>query len=203
MSEKEQTNEEQQLIDEMIRDAEATSEPGTMKRSDVIHRSDEEVPSPMITSALESAGYVYIYDRKTGERSVCNKNMLSQHLKKKRNGEYVFTTKKMSPPAKGTHKCMLHPDDPNREHYDQLGLPVCRKANLASPFQVKRHMQKRHKQEWATIESEKQEAKEQRDREFQESLLTKVSGNSVGTPEAPLYVSDKDKRGPGRPRKEK
>lgn len=167
--------ENQELIDEMVRDAEKAEEPGGFRRAQVVHEGNEDTP-PMVASELKSAGYVYIYDRKTGERSVCNRNNLSQVLKKRRNGEFVFTTKKMPAPKRGAFKCLLHPDDPNRKHYDELGFAVCPKANLASPFQVNRHMQKRHKMEWATIQAERAELKEQRDREFQERLLTQATG---------------------------
>jgi len=162
-------------IEELIRDAEAAAEPG-MQKDTVLHRGDEDVPAPMTAAEMTSAGWVYIYDTRTGERSICNKNNLAHNLKKKRDdGSLVFTTKTMTA-ARGTYKCLLHPDDPNRKHYDDIGLPTCPKSNLNSPFQVNRHMQKRHKQEWATIQEERQAAKEQRDREFQERLLMQATG---------------------------
>lgn len=165
-----------ELIEEMMRDAEQAAEPGELHRAQVVSHGDEEAP-PMVASELKSAGYVYIYDRKSGERSICNRNNLTRALKKMRDGEYIFTTVKPKvAPKRGTLKCLLHPDDPNRAHYDELGFATCRKANLTSPFQVNRHMQKRHKQEWAAIQEERQLAKEQRDREFQERLLSQATG---------------------------
>jgi len=179
------------VLAQMIHDAEAAAEPGQKVGSVISDGSDDGFPA--IVKDMTSAGWVYIYDRKTGERSVCNKNMLSSALKKKRGNEFVFTTIKPSiEPVRGTHKCMLHPDNKNRKHYDEMGLPVCMKSNLTSPFQVTRHMQKRHKVEWATIQSEIQEQKEQRDRDFQERMLSQVGvGREFkGTPDAPLYVKE-------------
>jgi len=172
-------------IEERIRDSESAEEPGTVKVGTVISEGDEELPL-MTAMELKSAGYTYIYDTKTGERSLCNNNMLPQHLRKKRLDEsYVFTTAKPKvSPRRGVLKCLLHPDDPNRTHYDELGLPTCRKSNLTSPFQVSRHMQKRHKMEWATIEQEKKDRKEEEEREFRQSLINR---------NPPLYVSDKKK----------
>jgi hypothetical protein len=166
------------LIAEMLQmanEAEKVDELKDMER--VIHQGDSEIPSPMTLSYLKSAGYCYVYDTQTGERSECNLNMLKKQLEKKRpDGSRVFTiTKPSVKPRQGTYKCMLHADDPNRAHYDDLGFPVCRKANLTSPFQVKRHMQKRHKVEWSAIEDERHEAERQEDRKLQESLITKVA----------------------------
>ena len=186
------------LIDEMIRDAGVATEPGELKRLQVISKGDDEVPAPMLATELTSAEWVYLYDTVTRERSVCNRNMLKQHLEKKRkDGTFVFTTKvpKVGP-KRGALRCMLHPDNPNRSHYDDLGLPSCPKANLTSPFQVRRHMEKRHKQEWATLEQERVERKEQDDRDFQRAMM---SGMRPPVEEAPLYVPDKPKV--GRPKK--
>lgn len=175
------------LIEEMINEAEKAAEPGELKTGQVI--SDEDMSTPMVAMKTKSAGYVYVYDTRTGERSLCNRNMLVGLLRKKRpDGSTVFTTvKPKTSPKRGTFKCLLHPDNPNRKHYDELGLPVCRKANLTSPYQVTRHMQKRHKIEWQTIEQERIEAERREDREFQHQIMSRIGG------EAPLYVSKKDR----------
>ena len=159
------------LIEEMLRDAEKAPESMPEK---VIHKGDSEVESPMVMTQLTSAGYVYIWDTRTGERSITNRNMLPTQLKKKRPDESnVFTTQKPNiVPVRGTLKCMLHADSPNRKHYDELGLPVCRKSNLTSPYQVTRHMQKRHQMEWATLEQEKKDAQEKENRDFQRLMMS-------------------------------
>lgn len=163
----------QALIEEMIRGAEGAEEPGEIVRQRVIHEGDEDLPVPMVATKLVSAGYVYIYDTETGECSLTNRNMLPAQLKKKRpDGSNVFTTLKPAiPPKRGNLKCMLHPKGSNRKHYDELGLAVCPKDNLTSPFQVRRHMEKRHKMEWGAIEQERIDAEKKQDREFQEVLL--------------------------------
>ena len=177
-------------IEEEMKNAEEAGEPGELKGKQILHKGDEELPSPMMATEIKSAGYVYIYDTKTGDRSLCNRNMLLQHLKKKReDGSIVFTTKDPGfRPPQGELKCMLHPKSPDRKHYDELGLPTCSKDNLKSRFQVIRHMQKRHKMEWLTIEQERVDTEKAEDREFQRQLMNKAIG------EAPLYVSDKKKK---------
>jgi len=179
----------EKLIEEMISEAESAPEPGELKGGQVISSDDADMPAPMVSLKLKSAGYKYIYDTRTRERSVCNRNMLASALKKKRaDGSTVFTTEKPSvPPKRGHLKCLLHADDPNREHYTELGLAVCKKANLTSPYQVTRHMEKRHQMEWKTIERERIDIEKQEEREFRRELMGKT------VEKAPLYVSDKDK----------
>ena len=170
-------------VEEMMRDAEVAPESGV--------KLDETEPlTDMSPTKMQSAGYVYIYDSVTGDRSICNRNMLAMHLKKKRpNGSLVFTTRKpLVSPKRGMLKCALHPDSPNRQHYDELGLASCRKANLTSPYQVQRHMQKRHKMEWATIKEETDRKERERERTLRETLLETAVKNKE---EPPLYVKGK------------
>ena len=89
-------------------------------------------------SSVESAGYVYIWDTQTAKSSVCNRNMLAATLGKlRKDGTRFFTTVKPNfEPRGGSHKCLLHEDDENRAEYDELGLAVCTKDNLDSPYQV-------------------------------------------------------------------
>jgi len=170
--------ERDKLLEELTRDAEPAPEPGTLHIKDIIHRGDEDLPAPMVAQALESACWVFVYDTKTGERSIINRNMLAAQLDKRReDGSRIFTTvKPATPPARGTFKCLLHPTSPNRALYDRMGLPVCKKSNLTSEFQVMRHMQTRHRIEWQTIENERTRQEKNQEREFQQQLLERVSG---------------------------
>ncbi len=211
------TTENTVLLEEMLREAERADEPGELNKDRVVNKGDADMP-PMVATKLQSAGYVYIYDTITGERSTTNRNMLPAQLKKMRlNGSPFFTTRKPNfEPKRGTLKCMLHPDNPNREHYNDLGLPVCMKSNLISQYQVKRHTQKRHPSEWAAIEDERKEIERQDTLASQRAIRdAMVRGNStippleamptslseatddivgdIGTEEAPLYVSENPK----------
>ena len=148
----------------------------------------QEITEVKQGSIVESAGYVYIWDTRTADRSVCNRNMLQTTLGKlRKDGSRVFTTIKPDfEPRGGQHKCLLHESDENREEYDSLGLPVCTKDNLDSPYQVNRHMQTRHPQEWATIEDINATAAREEDREFQRILIQAAArGASLPTNEAP------------------
>ena len=92
--------------------------------------------------------------------------------KLRKDGSRVFTTIKPDfEPRGGQHKCLLHETDENREEYDALGLPICTKDNLDSPYQVTRHMETRHPQEAATIADINATAAREEDREFQRILI--------------------------------
>jgi hypothetical protein len=142
-------------------------------------------PAPVL-----SAGQVYIYDTKTHERSVCRRNNLRHKLSLKReDGSLIFTTvKPKTPPKRGTLKCMLHPDE-RKPEYEAWGFPFCKKSNLTSPFQVRRHMQKRHKQEWETIQEEERRIERDKERQLRESLITMGKRE-----ETPLYQKEPKKK---------
>jgi len=174
--------ENEMLIEEMLNRAEKAKEPGTNEK--VIHRGDEETP-PSVMTELKSAGYVYLYETTTGERSTANRNMLLSLLRiKNPDGNPRFTTQKPSySPHQGTLKCLLHPGAPNRTHYNELGLPVCKKSNITAPYMVEQHMKKRHPSAWATIEKERTDRERQEDRDLQKLLIQSATNrNSVPTP---------------------
>ncbi len=167
----------QKLIEEMMRDAEKADEPGTFRPGRVINQGDDDLSSPMVAMKLKSAGHTPIYDTHTGDRSITNNNMLLAQLKKTRpDGSNVFATVKPKVlPHRGTLECMLHKNNVNRDHYNFLGLPECPKSNLTNPLQVKRHMQKRHKVEWQTLEEERIAREKQEDRDFQRSVISQAT----------------------------
>lgn len=163
-----------QLVEELLRNLDRVREPS---ESRVVHEGDEKLPAPMVVSSVKSPGYVYIYDTITGEASLCKPYALKKALEKKRDdGSYVFTTRKPNvAPKRGTLTCLLHKDDPNRQHYTELGLPVCKKCNLTSPYQVKEHMRHKHPQEFKAIEAEREDLKKQEERDFQRGLLERIA----------------------------
>lgn len=194
---------EDMILEAMIKEAQAAPEPGELKRAQVLKDGKEADTAPMIAKELTSAGYVWIYDTRTGDRSKCNRNMLMQHLKKTRpDGSTVFTLHDPHIEVKaGKMKCLLHPDNPNRAKYDDMGLATCLKSNIPSEFLVTRHMKKRHKMEWEQIEHDRAEAEKQEDRAERRHLMAMMARNApkveevmeIKEPERELYVSDKDK----------
>jgi hypothetical protein len=164
---------EMKLLEQMGH-AEAAPEPGTLTANSVVHHGDGELPASMTMARLESAGYVYIYDTRTGERSLTNRNMLPMQLKKLRpDGAPFFSVKNPGiTPKRGTFKCLLHTEHADRPRYDAMGLPTCRKADIPSPYDVQRHMEHRHRVEWGAIEKDRKDREREEERAFQRGLLT-------------------------------
>jgi hypothetical protein len=156
----------EKLIEEQLRDAEVVPEDQLEIEGKV---DDVEYMQPV---EVLSAGQVYIYDTRTGERSVCRRNILGHKLSLRRpDGSLVFTTiQPKIKPKRGHLKCMLHPDE-RKPIYDTWGFAVCKKANLTSPFQVRRHMQKRHKQEYEAIREEELRIERDKERQLRETII--------------------------------
>ena len=169
---------------ELIEEAESAPEPGSFNRRQVINSPSDAFPVDVQISSLESAGYAYVYDNITGDRSVVNRNMLEAQLSKLRlDGTRYFTTVKPSfEPKQGELKCLLHEDDPERWQYDIWGFAVCNKSNLTSTFQVNRHVQIRHRMEWQTIYEERQVKEKEEERNFQRQLLGLAVANNAQAP---------------------
>ncbi len=185
------------LIAEMVRDAKDIEVPSNLKSNPVIHKGDETLEAPMTVKELTHAGYAEIWDTRTYKWAPVLKYMLTQKLRERRlDGSFIWTANNPHKPFKGGHmKCLLHKDSPDRAEYDKMGLRTCKKSNIPNTHEVKLHMLKKHSKEWATIEDMRKERERQEDRAAQKTLYEAVGGKkTVGNPNAPLYVSDKDKK---------
>ena len=161
-----------EILEDLI--GEKAPEPTGLAPNDIVHAGSVDVPMPMVVSSVTSAGYTYIYDTRTGDRSMTNRNMLPAQLKKTRaDGSRVFSVVKPAiEPVTGTILCLLHERAPDREQYAKLGFATCPKANLISQFHLERHMKKTHRLEWAAIEDARVKAEKAEDRAFQRDILS-------------------------------
>ena len=132
----------------------------------LVQMPSKETPWGITIEEMESAGWVTVWDKFTGEPSKVNRNMLAaQLLKVNDDGVRCFTTVKPAiEPWRGNTLCMLHPDSEDRSAYDRMGLPVCKSGNLASDFQMRLHMQHRHKNEWAQLQDIEQQKVDEEER---------------------------------------
>ena len=175
-----------EFIEELMQEVEEAEEPGNLREGQVLHRSNDDMPLGVQVASVASAGHVFIYNTKTGDRSKTNRNMLEDQLRKvfPEDGTRVYTTVKPPfEPPRGTYHCLLHAANAEREHYDQMGLATCTKDDLASEYQVQRHMERRHRMEWATIGEERDRAEKDEERRFQRTLMAAIA--QVGTNGAP------------------
>jgi len=175
-------------LEELLIEAEEVNDPSGLSAGRMLHSGNDDVPMPMGVSSLEFGGHVYVYHTQTGDRSRINSNMLAMQLTKTlEDGSRAFTTEKPSfEPEKGSIKCLLHPDDPNRAHYDALGFATCTKQYIPSWYQLQRHMAGRHRMENATINEEAERVEKEEEREFQRTLL-QAAANGVANPPSSEY----------------
>ena len=189
------TDTQAKLLEQLL--MEADKAPAPSQGEEVVHRPDAALPLAMVATDTVSAGYVYIYDTHTFERSVTNRNMLLSHLKKVRpDGSKVFTTvKPPMDPTRGTITCLLHADRPERARYAALGWAACPKSNLPSHFQLMQHMRHRHRVEWSTIEEERVRLEKEEDRAFQRGVIALATRPASGA-SAPVPVASQRERTP-------
>jgi hypothetical protein len=138
----------------------------------------------------EGSGWRWAWNTRTYERSRFLSYMLVRKITERfEDGaqEYVWDTRQPKDsegnvlyPRRGDNLCILHESHPDRAYHASLGLPTCPKSNLASPFQVRRHAQHRHKDEWSVIEEERDSAREDLDRRAQEATIALAQGRVMG-----------------------
>lgn len=184
------------IILSMMQEVDQTEVAGEGPKT-VHHRGDSSLPMPIMTASVTSAGYYTVYDTANYERSLVNGNMLPNKLKQLRpNGRPYFALLKAGDPVplpvRGTIKCFLHVDNERRDEFDRRGFQRCTKSNIPSPFELERHMLAKHKVEWRNIAADQDRQRQDEDRTFQKTMLTRLVPGAAEEEEAP---SPKAKRG--------
>ncbi len=168
------TEENEGLIAQALEDAEKIQLNSDLREHPVLHRGDGELDAPVTVREIKGADYRRIWNRVTGEPIPVLYYMIPQKLRQReKNGQLQFTAVKpnITWRAGGVLKCPLHPDSPDRKHYNELGLRTCTKSNILNAYEVTQHMAFKHKKEWAAIQDEKKERERQEDRQLQRMLL--------------------------------
>src|SRR3990167_677964 len=173
----------------LMGEVEDDTAPRPMSLQEIIHRGDETVPVPMWVSALETAGWIPMYHVATRERSLVSRNTAPTKLREvdPDTGKRVWTLRKPAqPPWRGNFRCMLHPENPNRAEYDQLGFPVCGKANMPNELHQRMHMEHRHplvskllSERLSKAEKEAELMERRAEREHQRALLEALVGRAT------------------------
>ncbi len=163
---------EMDRLDQMVREAEQTQE-GEIQKLESTEKME------IIGVQLNKASRMTtIYHKLDGDPRELPYLAAVFALKKRynipgdpRHKQFVFSATPTVPYHEGTTKCMLHPDNPNRELYDSWGLLTCHTATLASPGALVRYMQKRHHDEYDII----------KDHEAEQKRLTEVQTSQAMT----------------------
>lgn len=162
------------MLEEMLRNAKPAQVESELARNPIISKgTDGDAPVPMVGRVISSAGYVWVYETRTFEKAPCLYYMLPQILRQRRpDGSYRWTTNDPGQkPVRGTLKCMLHSEGPNRPEYDRMGFRVCPKSNLTNEYQLRIHMIKKHPQEWKAIDEAQKKAEADEDRQLRRLLI--------------------------------
>lgn len=139
---------------------------------------------------------VTVYSVENGEPVSVPAYMLGAVMEKRlEDGRFRFVGKKEDAPeyTPGTVKCFLHPDSPERDILNEIGMVTvtCPTAHLANEHSKRIHAQHRHKQEWAAYNEhrsgqEKKRYEERQDRQLNATLeIAKAAGGQTKTSEAP------------------
>ena len=138
---------------------------------------------PTTLTVVSDPGWITVYNRFTGDPSVCNVNMLPAQLRKrdmdtksKNHSKLVFTTTDPGfRPKAGTGKCWLHPEGLFRLLGDEWGMEVCTKSNLTSVYNIRMHVRNKHRNEYEQLEENRLEAERQEDREERRLILRSLA----------------------------
>lgn len=176
--------ENESLIQEMIRDAEKVNLKDEFSSNPVVHKGDADLDAPMVAKEVSTAGYVWVWETRTYEKLPVLYYMLPAKLRQRRpDGSFRFTTvDPKKDPRRGTLKCFLHKDDPNRKHYDEMGFRLCSKANLTNEYERRRHMNLKHPKEWDSLESERKDRERLEDRELQKMMIASITKTPLSEP---------------------
>lgn len=149
---------------------------------------DADVDGALAESKLVSTAEdrAVIYHIETGEPREILVNMLAKTLRKRKDGKPVFSvTPVAKKPFEGSTPCWLHPDHPDREEFDAMGLrdKVCMSGKLASEYDAGEHMRKRHRSEYRLITEMRAAQRDEETRDFQRQqmeLLRQLAEKAVG-----------------------
>lgn len=183
----EQNVSDEVMLQQMIDDAEEATRPRGAEEGGQVIDTPSGTEFHMIEASITDALHMVVYDTLTHEPRVINKNLGPGTLQKRRDdGELAYSIRQPigEPSVKsGSMRCLLHADEPDRDRFTVMGLPICKKSNLHSVYEVRRHMQNTHRTEWATLEEERGDRERSEDREIQMALLNRVAAIPVA-PEA-------------------
>ena len=136
---------------------------------------------------------VTIWSLVDGEPVKVPKYMLPQAMAKRLpDGSDMFTGNRAEAPEYkiGNVKCFLHPESPEREILDEIGLAgiTCGKATLASNYSKRWHGRHRHHDEWEAHEEEvarrEKLASEARQQEQTDAMLAMAGSRAPKKKEA-------------------
>lgn len=146
---------------------------------------------PIFQRADPPKKYAVIYSMLDGEELYWPLKIVTACLSKRdpETGKFLFTANKEEAPeyVKGTTKCFLHKDSPDRVILDQIGMAniLCPAGQLASTYSKRIHAQHRHKNQWEAYQDyirDQEREMERQERRDQTDAMLAMAGKAAGVP---------------------
>ena len=192
-------------IDQRIAEAETDGPVHEYKTGDNLQLETPEVPLESNFVEIKGGKYYRMWHAEDLDERLIQVNLMNSVLKQRfpatrkdlrnaRPGDkiFVFEQPKARPPEL-LNRCRLHPKDPDRGNWDAMGLPTCSKP-LANPYEVDRHMQKKHSTAWGAIERDRLRSERDEDRLAQRVMMEAIG--RVAAPAAAPQIIDEPEAPP-------
>lgn len=144
-------------------------------------------------AGVDTGMWFTVYNTRTGRKHRINAvhrpflDPTSKQAWKWPDGTMMFLSRpvKMPPPIEG-YKCLLHTEHPDRASVDKWGLVGRRcsetskgKEHIPSELELRRHMERKHKDEWAVIQEARAREERELDRNLQREFLAAMKQNAA------------------------
>ncbi len=189
-------------IEQRIAEAETDGPVHEFQSGDNLQQETPEVPLESNFVEVKGGKYYRMWHAEDLDERLIQVNLMNSVLKQRfpttrkdlrhaRPGDkvFVFEQPKARPPEL-MNRCRLHPKDPARPEWDAMGLPTCSKP-LANPYEVDRHMQKKHSTAWGAIERDRLHKERQEDRAAQRAMMKAITKETLDDPSF-TDIIDKD-----------
>lgn len=177
---------------QQVAEAQEAEEPMAEPVGTIVVKPTASEPMGSEISEISGPGWVKLWNTRTGEEVKVNRWLLKDAIQKKHDdpvypafmGKLLFSTKFVANKVRGKYTCYLYggvdkcvacgkSHKPHSDYvlYQAWGMRPCIAAHLPSPFDVRSHMEKRHKREWAAIKEHQQEEQRKADQDRQDRML--------------------------------
>lgn len=177
-------------LEQRVKEAETDGPVHEFQTGDSLHTESADLPVNINVVEARGGKYYRMWHAEDLTERLIHVNLMNNVIKQRfsvgaqlqnaRPGDrvFVFDRPKARPPEL-RNRCRLHPDDLDREIWDAMGLPICSKP-LANPYEVDRHMQKKHSTAWGTIERDRLKKERDEDRTAQKVMMDAIARQAMG-----------------------
>lgn len=178
-------------LDLLVKLAEQNEAPEPDPGDKVVHTGDDNVPAIARTKTT-SAGYVNLRRNSDGKIVPVNRNQLADRMREKlQDGKQAWLVPNEPWAGKrlgGNTLCLLHDDHSGRDHMDELMLGTCQKRNILNGAALRRHMRRKHSDDWDLIQRDQEEQRQAARDESQRAVgvgIERVLGRMTGPKRKP------------------